>query len=118
VPVPASSAIIITGCSTGIGRHAAVELAAAGYVVFAGVRKTSDGDSLTAEAATRGCVDNLVPVLIDVADTASIAGALDAVQGLLASRFRGRKLAALVNNAGINRFAAVEAFPEALVRSY
>ncbi len=118
MPVLNNSAIIITGSSTGIGRHAAIELAAAGYVVFAGVRKTSDADSLTAEAVKRGCADTLIPVLIDVADVGSIAGASETVQGLLANRFHGRKLAALVNNAGIAKLSAVEAIPDSLVRYF
>lgn len=116
VPTPAQSAILITGCSTGIGKHAALELAAAGYVVFAGVRKAVDGDALSAEAATRGCASSLVPVIMDVADSASIESAVETVKAALTSRFPGRKLAALVNNAGISQFVAMEVISDEQVR--
>lgn len=43
-------AVLITGCSTGIGRASALDLAARGFQVFAGVRKESDGKRLEADA--------------------------------------------------------------------
>ena len=36
--VPQKGAVIITGCSSGIGQAAAVHLAEKGFVIFAGVR--------------------------------------------------------------------------------
>ena len=46
LPVPSQAAVIITGCSSGIGHDAAIHLAAKGFTVFAGVRKSEDGDKL------------------------------------------------------------------------
>ena len=37
-PVPAKAAVMITGCSTGIGKAAAIHLSKQGFTVFAGVR--------------------------------------------------------------------------------
>lgn len=37
-PVHETGGVVVTGASTGIGRHAAVTLAEKGYLVFAGVR--------------------------------------------------------------------------------
>jgi NAD(P)-dependent dehydrogenase (short-subunit alcohol dehydrogenase family) len=88
----AGSAVVITGASTGIGRACAVRMDSLGYRVFAGVRKTEDGDALRAAASSR-----LTPVHIDVTDAASIASARETIgQQLGDAGLRG-----LVNNAGI-----------------
>jgi NAD(P)-dependent dehydrogenase (short-subunit alcohol dehydrogenase family) len=83
-------AVLITGASTGIGAACAVDLDRRGFRVFAGVRQPAHGDALRARASTR-----LAPVLIDVSDAASIAGALATVTASTDT------LAGLVNNAGI-----------------
>ncbi|KAI9012349.1 hypothetical protein DFJ74DRAFT_710341 [Hyaloraphidium curvatum] len=47
LPTPTNHPIVVaTGTSTGIGYHCALSLASAGYLVFAGVRKPSDGERL------------------------------------------------------------------------
>ena len=68
-PVPSGEgkAVLITGSSTGIGRHAAVYLAERGFVVYAGVRKESDEKSLNELK-----LKNLRPIRIDVTSTSSI----------------------------------------------
>lgn len=38
--------VLVTGCSSGIGRETAVELAAHGFTVFATVRKEADAENL------------------------------------------------------------------------
>jgi NAD(P)-dependent dehydrogenase (short-subunit alcohol dehydrogenase family) len=103
--------VLITGSSTGIGNHAAIQLAKAGYLVFAGVRKQADGEALVAAATAEGAGANIVPVLIDVSVSESIASAARNVSELLSGTYKDRKLAAIVNNAGIGYLAAVETIP-------
>lgn len=96
-----NKAILITGTSTGIGRACTLSLDKLGFTVYAGVRKQTDGDSLKREASER-----LRPILLDVTDTSSIAGAADTI-----SEETGGKLYGLVNNAGIGRGGALEVTP-------
>lgn len=103
--------IVVTGASTGIGRHAALYLAKQGFLVFAGVRKPADGEALllayqeeesstdkNASTTNKGGV--LHPLILDVTNPAQIIAALRTVQDELARRgdlpFLG-----LVNNAGV-----------------
>jgi NAD(P)-dependent dehydrogenase (short-subunit alcohol dehydrogenase family) len=97
--------VVVTGTSSGIGRATALALAAEGYRVFAGVRRNTDGESLVNSAhLLRG---QIVPVILDVTDTASIAQAVATVARAVGSR----GLAGLVNNAGIGMTWPVEAIP-------
>ena len=88
----AQRAVVVTGASTGIGRAAALRLAASGWRVFAGVRKEADGEALVADAT-----GSLQPLHLDVTDDAGVVRAFDEVREALA----GGGLAGLVNNAGI-----------------
>ena len=97
-----SRSVLITGASTGIGRHAAVELAREGVHVFAGVRREEDADALGAEG-----LPNLEPVSIDVAEADSIRRCADE----LARRLEPDGLHALVNNAGIVVSSTLEFVP-------
>jgi NAD(P)-dependent dehydrogenase (short-subunit alcohol dehydrogenase family) len=83
---------VITGASTGIGRSAALYLDRLGHRVFAGVRRTGDGDALAASASGR-----LTPVVLDVGHADQIAAAARTIEDALA----GAPLDGLVNNAGI-----------------
>jgi NAD(P)-dependent dehydrogenase (short-subunit alcohol dehydrogenase family) len=83
---------VITGASTGIGRSAALHLDRLGHRVFAGVRRTGDGDALAASASAR-----LTPVILDVGHADQIAAAARTIEDALA----GAPLDGLVNNAGI-----------------
>jgi NAD(P)-dependent dehydrogenase (short-subunit alcohol dehydrogenase family) len=94
VHTPQSSAVIVTGASTGIGRHAAEELARQGFAVYASVR--SDADE--AELKKVG-LSTLIPFRLDVTDPKSRVAAIERVDALVAKS--GRKLMGLVNNAGI-----------------
>jgi NAD(P)-dependent dehydrogenase (short-subunit alcohol dehydrogenase family) len=87
-----SPAVVITGCSTGIGRATAKLLDQQGYRVFAGVRKEADAQSLRGEGSER-----MQPLLLDVTDTASIEQAAKEISQALGER----GLLGLVNNAGI-----------------
>lgn len=88
----AHPSVLITGASTGIGESCARRLDAAGYRVFAGVRRRADGDRLRS-----GTSDRLHPVQLDVTDTQQIQAALRAITDALGDG----GLDAVVNNAGI-----------------
>jgi NAD(P)-dependent dehydrogenase (short-subunit alcohol dehydrogenase family) len=98
-----SGAVLITGCSSGIGRESALLLARRGFTVLAGVRKDADADALR-----RMNVPDLVPVCpLDLTRHEHITGAVQFV----ADELHRRKLAglfALVNNAGGGQPAPVE----------
>lgn len=102
-PVHTTGGVIVTGASTGIGRHAAETLAKEGFVVYAGVRKQADVDSLLSEQ-----IDNLVPALLDVTDQESVEKGFATITGDLGAR--KLPLVGLVNNAGINMGARVIEF--------
>lgn len=90
--------VLITGCSSGIGRDAALGLARAGWRVFASARRAEDLEAL-AEVG-------LEPVELEMACAASRAAAMDRV--LAAS---GGRLDALVNNAAFALPGALEDVP-------
>lgn len=97
--------VLITGCSTGIGRATAERLARAGHTVYATARKL---DSIADLEAT-GCRT----LALDVTDEASMQAAVETViaeQGAVG---------ALVNNAGYSQSGAVETIsPEDLRRQF
>lgn len=88
-------AVLITGCSSGIGLAAAQLLAKRGWNVIASVRKAEDAGHLQHMG--------LKTVLLNIADPVSIQTALDETLTLT-----GGRLEALVNNAGIAIPGAVE----------
>ena len=100
---PASKgAVVITGASTGIGRACALHMDRMGYRVFAGVRRTADGDALKAAATQR-----LTPIMIDVAKPEQIKAAAEQVGQALGDG----PLLGLVNNAGIGKGGPLEYLP-------
>src|SRR5215210_2077572 len=92
---------LITGCSTGIGRAAALRLDERGWRVFAGIRKDEDAEALAAVAS-----DRLEPLIVDVADGASIDVARDRVAAASPAGLDG-----LVNNAGVAYSGPLEFIP-------
>jgi NAD(P)-dependent dehydrogenase (short-subunit alcohol dehydrogenase family) len=81
-------AILVTGASTGIGRHLAEALAAKGYHVYAGARKDKDLAELDA-------IENITALRLDVTRQEQIDAAVEKV------RSDGDGLYGLVNNAGV-----------------
>lgn len=92
--------ILITGATTGIGRHAALHLARKGHTVFATGRNEAALASLREEAAGT----KLEAFRLDVTDPASIASA----RAFVDQRTGGRGLDALVNNAGYGTLGPVD----------
>ena len=99
---PSPLVVLITGCSSGIGRATAAHLAAAGHTVIATARRVDD----LAELAAAGCRT----LALDVTDEASMRAAVEAVEGT-----HGR-IDVLVNNAGYSQSGAVESVPLARTR--
>jgi NAD(P)-dependent dehydrogenase (short-subunit alcohol dehydrogenase family) len=93
--MPEPPVVLITGCSSGIGKATALAAAARGHRVYATAR---DPASLR-ELAGGGRVRTLA---LDVTDTGSIGRAVATVLG------EAGRLDALVNNAGYGQYGAVE----------
>jgi len=87
--------ILVTGCSSGIGRHAALGLKARGWQVFAGVRKMEDMKPLADEGLTAIHLDYDSPAII----SAALYKVLDATGG---------RLDAVFNNGAYSQLGAVE----------
>jgi len=93
-----ASTVLITGCSTGIGRATAITLAEHGYRVLATVRNEQQLDELNSLNQP-----GLQPLLLDVTDEAEIARVRE-----YAEQHCPDGLYALINNAGAGLPAAVE----------
>ena len=87
-----SRAVLVTGCSSGIGRATAARLARAGWTVYASARNR----------ATLEGLDGCTPVELDVTDDASAHAAVERIE-----REAGA-VGVLVNNAGYSQSGAVE----------
>lgn len=92
-----SKAVLITGCSTGIGRATAEHLAEKGWTVYATARRP---DSI-ADLCDKGCRT----LALDVTDEASMRAAVDAVVSETGA------VGVLVNNAGYGLEGAAEVTP-------
>jgi len=89
-----SKAVLITGCSTGIGRATAERLADRGHTVYATARRPES----IADLEAKGCKT----LALDVTDEASMAAAVAAVEQAEGA------VGALVNNAGYSQSGAIE----------
>ena len=97
-----SKAVLITGCSTGIGRATALHLAKSGYTVFATARRVE----AIADLAGQGCT--VLP--LDVCDESSMRAAVAQVESAAGA------VGVLVNNAGYGSEGPVEEVPMEEVR--
>ena len=86
--------ILITGTTSGLGRHFAELLAGAGARVAATGRRQDRLESLCAEIAAKG--GKAFPFVLDVLDTESIRQVVEAAETKLGP------LDILINNAGVN----------------
>lgn len=98
-----SRAVLITGCSSGIGRATAQRLNDAGWTVYATARRR---DAL-AELEQAGCH----ALALDVTDEQSMRLAVQVVED------REGAVGALVNNAGYSQSGAVETVPLQALRA-
>ncbi|WP_205697610.1 SDR family NAD(P)-dependent oxidoreductase [Conexibacter sp. SYSU D00693] len=89
-----SEAVLVTGCSSGIGRATAERLAARGHTVYATARRVE----ALSDLAARGCRT----LALDVCDEASMRAAVDEVVA------REGAVGVLVNNAGYSQSGALE----------
>src|SRR5438309_1024483 len=92
-----SKAVLITGCSSGIGRATALRLARAGWPVYASARRP---ESLV-ELAGAGC--KTLP--LDVTDETSMRAAVERVEQ------DSGAVGVLINNAGYSQSGAIETVP-------
>src|SRR5229473_1579758 len=97
-----SRAVLITGCSTGIGRATAEQLASRGWKVYATARKAES----IADLAADGCKT----MALDVCDEASMRAAVGTVE-----RAEGA-VGVLINNAGYGLEGAFEEVPMTEIR--
>jgi NAD(P)-dependent dehydrogenase (short-subunit alcohol dehydrogenase family) len=93
--------VLVTGASTGIGRATALGLDAAGWKVFAGVRKPADAESLREAGSER-----IAPLILDLTDAEQIAAAATRIGGEGEGGLDG-----LVNNAGVAIPSPLETIP-------
>jgi NAD(P)-dependent dehydrogenase (short-subunit alcohol dehydrogenase family) len=97
-----SKAVLITGCSTGIGHATAQALTRSGWTVYATARRPETLAELEAAGAKT--------LALDVTDEASMRAAVDAVEA------EHGAVGVLINNAGYSQSGAVETVPMEAVR--
>lgn len=93
-PAPTQRAVLVTGASSGIGLKITERLAASGYYVYAGARKSEDLERLNA-------MENVSAVKLDVTVQDDVDKAVAFIKG------EGRGLWGLVNNAGVAAVGSV-----------
>jgi len=98
-----SRAVLITGCSTGIGRATAEHLAAAGWTVYATARRAE----AVADLEAKGCRT----LALDVVDETSMQAAVSAVEEAEGA------VGVLINNAGYSQSGAIESVGMDAVRA-
>jgi len=91
-------AVLVTGCSSGIGRATALLLARSGYRVLAGVRSDAQANDLAGLD-----LPQLSPVLLDVTRDEDAARVVKQIETISPAGLYG-----LVNNAGLGAPAALE----------
>lgn len=95
-----SKVVVVTGANSGIGRAAAVHLAAQGHTVYGTMRDLAKGDKLLAKAEALGATVHTVA--LDVSDDDSVSSGMGQILS------NEGHVDVLVNNAGIGMNAVVE----------
>jgi NAD(P)-dependent dehydrogenase (short-subunit alcohol dehydrogenase family) len=97
-----SKAVLVTGCSSGIGRATALRLAGSGWKVYASARRPETISQLS----DAGCQT----LALDVTDEQSMRAAVDSVEQAEGA------IGVLINNAGYSQSGAIETVPLDAVR--
>ena len=97
-----SEAVLITGCSSGIGRATALRLARSGWTVYASARRPET----LVDLAEAGCRT----LALDVTDEQSMSAAVAGVEQAEGA------VGVLINNAGYSQSGAIETVPMDAVR--
>lgn len=95
-------AILVTGCDRGFGRLIAVKMHSLGATVYAGCLSQDSCTELNREC-NQSTEARMVAFRLDVTKSADVASAVELVKK------GGKRLAAVVNNAGISAFGWAEA---------
>jgi len=96
---PSEQPILITGASSGIGKHLTIRLVERGHPVYATARKEQDIAALSE-------IPNVTPLLMDVRNADQVQTALEQVTQA------GRGLYGLVNNAGIGPLGLLDTWTD------
>ncbi|MFS0724900.1 SDR family NAD(P)-dependent oxidoreductase [Paenibacillus sp. 1P07SE] len=91
--------VVVTGTSSGIGQATAKRLAADGFYVLAGVRRPEDAAKMNSK--------NIEAVIVDITNVDTLKALAERVE----KDSLGRRLRAVVNNAGIAVNAPLEMVP-------
>lgn len=97
IPDQTGRRVVITGGNSGIGFHAALELARRGAEVILPTRNEAKGTDAFRRIRAEVPAAKLVPAILDLSSQASV----HAFAGFVAERFPGPSLDLLINNAGI-----------------
>jgi NAD(P)-dependent dehydrogenase (short-subunit alcohol dehydrogenase family) len=97
-----SKVVLVTGCSSGIGRATALRLARSGWKVYASARRPAT----IADLREAGCQT----LALDVTDEHSMRAAVDSIEQADGA------IGVLVNNAGYSQSGAIETVPMEAVR--
>eukprot|EP00042_Codosiga_hollandica_P054810 m.750740 g.750740 ORF g.750740 m.750740 type:complete len:199 (+) comp58982_c0_seq10:569-1165(+) len=110
--------VVVTGASTGIGLHAAIALAKAGYTVFAGVRSQGSADQakqMLRQTTSEEVWQRFHTIFLDVTSQQSVN---EAKEKLAAFVFDLQlPFVALVNNAGVSNYVPFEFQAEEQIHS-
>ena len=101
--------VLITGCSSGIGKYTALEMARRGHRVFASMRNLESARFIRADAQKAQLTLEILQ--LDVTDPASVTNAVQQVV-----REAG-PVDVLVNNAGVGSAGVVEDYTDQEIRS-